>query len=412
MKRIGKPFWGCIPLALFLLCVAFVAVVQTTTGDTLRIVPRNLLICFGVGSLGTLMLWGNIKYDTSRKGADKRRSHMVSMGIKTLSVSIFAVLIFASLFVMGFSHRPEHLVIRNGVKMVASVNSFLDEQVYYYQYKNPFFYGKELGYEYYGSGGNDPLARTPKPDPIRWAFYDLDGNVIESGTREDTNDRYENEEPEDQADKILQQKAEVKALNIEVMDNREDELVFSCSIDDFIDSYNGFYWKENKVRYLLPSSQWRSYPLDTAIHSNHETIYYYFTQDEQIWSLPTLSVSVPTNGDFIQEITLNFDDHSYTEAMYDLYEEMCFYAIKVLFPDLTDDRIIELYTTLNHLAYDSVTSVKYTSESVPCALYHKDGIGVYPYFAVGECMHICVIPVTQETIKEFEQKGVEIYEIQ
>ena len=83
-------------------------------------------------------------------------------------------------FVMGFSHGPEHIVTKYGIKMVASVHSFLDEQVEYYEYKNWFFYGQNLGYEYYGSGGNDPLAQKPKPDPVRFTFYDLDGHVIES----------------------------------------------------------------------------------------------------------------------------------------------------------------------------------------------------------------------------------------
>ncbi|MBT9617839.1 hypothetical protein [Mediterraneibacter faecis] len=42
--------------------------------------------------------------------------------------------------------------------MVASVNSFLQEQVYYYEYKNLIFRGsEELGYENYGNGGRDPL---------------------------------------------------------------------------------------------------------------------------------------------------------------------------------------------------------------------------------------------------------------
>ena len=48
--------------------------------------------------------------------------------------------------------------MQNGVRMVASVNSFLQEQVYYYEYKNLIFRGsEELGYENYGNGGRDPL---------------------------------------------------------------------------------------------------------------------------------------------------------------------------------------------------------------------------------------------------------------
>lgn len=216
---------------------------------------------------------------------------------------------------------------------------------------------------------------------------------------------------ENQSKGTLNQETEIKALNIEVLNNREGELVFSISIDGFIDSYNSFYRKDKNADYLLPSSKWSTDIYETAIHSNHETIYYNFTEDEKKWLLPTISVYVPSNGDYIQEITLNFDDHGYTAEMYELYEEMCFYTIKVLFPDFTDDKITELYTTLNDLAYDNFTLVKYTSESVPCALYHKDGVGLYPYFANGEWLHLCIIPVTQEYINELERKGVDIHEI-
>lgn len=214
-----------------------------------------------------------------------------------------------------------------------------------------------------------------------------------------------------QSKETLKQEVEIKKLDIKVLNNREDELVFSVSIDDFIDSYNGFYRNDKNANYLLPSSRWSTDIYDKAIHSNHETIYYNFTEDEKKWLLPTISVYVPANGDYIQEITLNFDDHGYTAEMYELYEEICFYTIKVLFPDFTDDKIIELYTVLNNLAYDNFTTVKYTSESVSCALYHKDGIGLYPYFADGELLHLCIIPVTQKYINELEKKGVEIHEI-
>lgn len=183
-KRI-KTFWGCIPFAVFLLCFSLVAIVQAAPGNTLRILPRNILICFGVGCFGILLLWGNIIFSTFCGKKDKTVLRMISVLAKVLSASVFIVLVFASIFVMGYSHRPEHIVTRNGMKMVASVNSFLDEQVYYYQYKNWFFYGKELGYEYYGSGGNNPLAQTPARTPLEWRFYDLEGNLIESSAHEE-----------------------------------------------------------------------------------------------------------------------------------------------------------------------------------------------------------------------------------
>ena len=37
-----------------------------------------------------------------------------------------------------------------------------------------------LGYEYYGSGGNDPIS-DGNASPISWYFYDLDGNLLDHG---------------------------------------------------------------------------------------------------------------------------------------------------------------------------------------------------------------------------------------
>ncbi|MCI6850047.1 MAG: hypothetical protein MR883_00850, partial [Clostridiales bacterium] len=54
----------------------------------------------------------------------------------------------------------------------------------------------------------------------------------------------------------------------------------------------------------------------------------------------------------------------------------------------------------------------YGRGAVPYALFYKDGIGIYPYFAIGDWEHFCIIPVTEETVAEFKQKGVEIHEIQ
>lgn len=412
MKKIIKSFWGCVPFAVFLLCLSLVAIVQAIPDNTLRSLPRNILICFGVGSFGILLLWVNIKFSTFCEKADNTILRIISMLAKMLSVFVLAVLVLVSIFVMGFSYRPEHIVTRNGIKMVASVNSFLDETVYYHQYKNWLFYGKQLGYEYYGSGGNDPLAQTPERVPVEWCFYDLEGNLIETGSNKDTYPS-DNDIEKNSLETILQQEADMKELNIEVMDNREDELVFSFSIEDFIDSYNGYYWNDKNSRYLLPSSEWRCSTYETGIHSSHETLYYNFTEDEKIWSLPTISVYVPTNADYIQEITVNFDEHSYTESMYELYEQMCFYTLKMFFPDLSNEAIIDLYTEANKLGNINVFSSEnwYSSESVPCALFYKDGIGVYPYFAIGDWEYLCIVPVTQETIAQFEQEGVEIIEI-
>lgn len=173
MKKAVNKFWGVLPFMTIIVCGVLVVVIEKVTDNTFRIFPRNILICLGIISFGILLVWLN----TRRKISVHR---IFSAILKIISGILLGAVALSGLFVMGFAYRPEHVVTKYGIKMVASVHSFLDEQVEYYEYKNWFFYGQNLGYEYYGSGGNDPLAQNPKPDPIRFTFYDLDGNVIES----------------------------------------------------------------------------------------------------------------------------------------------------------------------------------------------------------------------------------------
>lgn len=118
--------------------------------------------------------------------------------------------------------------------------------------------------------------------------------------------------------------AEIDPLDIQAVENRENELVFTFSIDDYIRSYNSYYERGYCRSYLTPASQWQCYTYDSAIHSDHETKKYYFTEDERVYSLPTITVYVPTNGDYIQEITVNFDEHSYANGgLYHSYHQGC-----------------------------------------------------------------------------------------
>lgn len=207
--------------------------------------------------------------------------------------------------------------------------------------------------------------------------------------------------------------AEIDPLDIQAVENRENELVFTFSIDDYIRSYNSYYNSSYCRSYLTPASQWQCYAYDSAIHSDHETKKYYFTEDERVYSLPTITVYVPTNGDYIQEITVNFDEHSYSESGFAHYKEMCYYTMKVFFPNLPDESILDLCSEIIAMGNQNVFSSDewYDKDAVPFALFHKDGIGVYPYFAIGDWEHFCIIPVTEEIITEFEEKGVEIHEI-
>ena len=206
---------------------------------------------------------------------------------------------------------------------------------------------------------------------------------------------------------------ETGALDIQVMENRKNELVFTISTSDYVESYNSYY-KIDYCRSLLPPvSQWQCFTYDSAIHSEYETKCYSFTEDAHVYSLPTITVYVPTNDDYIQQITVNFDEHSFTQSGFEQYKEMCYYTMKVFFPDLPDARIMDLCTEIVALGNQNVFSSDewFSKNAVPFALFYREGIGVYPYFAIGDWERFCIIPVTEEAVTEFGEKGVQIHEI-
>lgn len=188
MKKMIKSLWGCIPLVIVLLCIAIVAIIQTT-GITLRSIPRSTLICFGVVSLWTFLIWGNRRLSAFKK--DKVIFSIVALILNGFIAVFIIISCLMTIFFISYSYTPEHIVTKYNIKMVARVESFLDETVYYYEYKNPFFYGQNLGYEYYGSGGRDPLATTPSRKPIHWYFYDLNGNIIDFVSAEGITEKHD-----------------------------------------------------------------------------------------------------------------------------------------------------------------------------------------------------------------------------
>lgn len=126
-----------------------------------------------------------------------------------------------------------------------------------------------------------------------------------------------------------------------------------------------------------------------------------------------MSLYTQTNSDMIQEVCLNYDEHSYSEATYALYEEMCYYTLKVFLPELSEDEIISLYKEVNEIGEKHIFPHEngYTNQSIPYAILYKDSVGIYPYFAVGESLHLCIIPINDEVLEYYGSLGSQIKEI-
>ena len=127
-----------------------------------------------------------------------------------------------------------------------------------------------------------------------------------------------------------------------------------------------------------------------------------------------MSIYTPDNNNYIYEIELTFDDHGYQESLYEEFKRICFYSLKVFLPELSDTEINSLYKELylqtNNNFWGDYYTYGDTERPMLTTIYYYNGIGFYGYYGAGTA-NICMIPVTQESLLQFEKEGVEIREI-
>ena len=206
---------------------------------------------------------------------------------------------------------------------------------------------------------------------------------------------------------------EIPRTKVEIAENRTEEFVFTLTPDEYIQCFNEKYRSDYHRDYLDSLTKWRKESYKRGVHSSYETVCYDFSEDYTVWTLPTISVYTASDSNLIQEITINFDDHSYQPDMYALYEEICYYTLQVFYPDADNETLTWLYQMMNNHAYQNMlpNGQGFQADCVPLILYHHNGIGVYSYASIGESMHFCVIPVTETTLRNFNANGTEIHEI-
>ena len=177
---------------------------------------------------------------------------------------------------------------------------------------------------------------------------------------------------------------------------KNEKLYFAIEIKDFIDAYNYCYYQDYGKKYIQSLVTWYSYKQDFGRLKGD--MCYEYTENKKILTLPTVAVYNIKHTKNIEAINVNFDDHSYTEKMYKKYEKLCFYCLKMLFPNMEKNKITSLYKKLNKKAYDHIfqTEKGFHSYNLPSDLYYRDGVGIYPYFAYGESVRMCIIPVDQK----------------
>lgn len=207
---------------------------------------------------------------------------------------------------------------------------------------------------------------------------------------------------------------EAETLNTGIRQVHGDDPAFSATLEEFIRCFNGVFRRENAADYFPDVSRWSCSTLSRGIHSKYPARQYRFCEDETVYSLPTVTVYTPLEEHCIQEITINFDEHSYTEAGFQRYKVLVLSAILTFFPELSKEAAEairdEMLSLGSQHVFDSQTW--FGSAAVPATVYYKDGIGLYPYDAIGDWRRFCMIPVTQERLEEFKDKGAVLHEME
>lgn len=188
--------------------------------------------------------------------------------------------------------------------------------------------------------------------------------------------------------------------------------VFSLTLDSFIDGFNAYYRREHPQPYLLAGPRWSRRAVDRAPHGQGRTVIYEFSRDREIWALPTVSVYVPEGDERIAEVTLNFDDHSFTPALFGEYRELCRCALRLFFPE-TDDTKVDVLIR-EQIAFADAHILPdtqwYGADAVPQTGYLHNDVAVYPYFATGDRLRICIVPLDGDTLAQFDPAGMQMRE--
>lgn len=81
-------------------------------------------------------------------------------------------------FLAIFSYKPEHTTTLDNKKYVAVVSSFLNVDVYYYDYYGFLLMGTKVKvHGYFGKGGYDPFTNPNVSDGVEYTYYDDKGKV-------------------------------------------------------------------------------------------------------------------------------------------------------------------------------------------------------------------------------------------
>ena len=376
--------WRLLLLVVFLVCYGLCALLFLVAKLQLRFCPRLCLLLLGAV---TMLVWAR-RCKTLMGSTRGPRWEAARFGrvLCTLG-AVLAVLVSLG---VGLVRTPEHILVKDGMKMLVRVHSFLEIDVDYYEYKNAIFFGRKCGNAWYGSGGNDPFHDGVNDFyemvPNTWHIYDEEGNLID---REPERETAPVQEPEPEP--------EPETLDTTVSTGQAGDLAFSATIDGLITLYN----KQKYEEALAPIAAW------TRQDSPWEDAAWYESKGLVVPErYPTLTVCLPAGERTIRELRLNFDRRLYTEGHFPPQDEITYTLLRIF--GLEDREANWMLEDLDALSRQDIRAQG--EDSPPQVLYYQGNVGLYAY-TEGEISHYCVLPVNEAVLNTYARQGTSLQEL-
>ncbi len=189
----------------------------------------------------------------------------------------------------------------------------------------------------------------------------------------------------------------------------DDEIAFGFTAEDFIQRFNCVSQEYGlSLEIKSASTCWQHLEYDSSPFCDTTHICRVYNDDPEVLTHPTVSFYVPDDGSAVYALTVDFDDHGYSRELYEIYTEQCFCVLKVIMPECSDEEISGAVDELNRIANENMFLERLSADTVPLLIYHNGRVGVFSYFAQGDYIHICIVPVTAEYLEQMETQGAEL----
>lgn len=190
--------------------------------------------------------------------------------------------------------------------------------------------------------------------------------------------------------------SDVIELNIKIIETDSGIEAFDICTEDFINSFNSYYAKDKGSDYLEEIYKWKMFATAPMLNNTKETMMYVFSQEPEARSMPQIKIYADSPKSSIYQVSMCYDDHSYSPETYAIYEELCYYTLKTVFPDKSKKEINELNKRLLLELDRSYTPDQTAVNKIPDIKYSENGIGVYPYNVAGDTIELRFAPLDQE----------------